>query len=782
MNLKDKKSPLFYRRPLCAALGTGLISFALSIVLPPIAKLWAALVLLLLFVACACGKLFLRFSHRTDKHGLHMLIALTAVLAALPLLVTYSTIDKPLSAADDTACQELHCTVTEILARKEDTASCLVKVTRIGTRRASYQALLSLPNDMADEGHTLEGTGILTSVNKRKNGAALLAKSILFSIKDFQIREHAFGALRISPFSRENPCTAALKALFSERTDQETASLLTALFLGDTSYFSPQTNLGFQRLGLSHLSAISGMNVTLLICLFELLLRRMYLAKSLRLAVCLCALFFYLWMVGFAASALRAALMQAIAIFAFVMRRQYDLLTVLALAAYGMCLFSPFTVYSVSFWLSVAATAGILLVVDQGREDAPPTFTAELIRVQTATQNEALWRKLLAYCQIPCKRLLHICRISLTVGLGAVCATLPITVLLFGTFSPLSPLATLLCTPFVQLLLYAACFFPLICLFPPLVLVVEKTAALLVLGVQHFSSPDFMLLYVDYLPILVITVLLVFLLFLYRVLALPAPASRITCLAFIAVSALILCGRYGENRSSRRLVYQPSAAEASVTMTHEGALLYVDLSKGTYSGIGACLETVKALESTVIHHYVVTTYESGLHQRFRLLCSSVKLKTVYLPRPTTRVEEEEASRLINFLDSCRVNTVFYENSQACQAAEGLSFVYSTAADTSGNQTPLLWLNSRDHTCLYISLSRLSGSLFTLFDQTVAEADTVILTDTGTKGAADAVMRLLQFCRPDARIVLKAAVPFAAQDEERRLLYANGTQVSLDLEE
>ncbi len=754
----------------------GLLSFAVTIILPPTGKAWAALVLLACSLVCLISALCLRSRRRWLCR-----IALTACLAALPLLISHTVIDIPISHADSKEPQSVSCTVTDVLSLTESTASCRVTVTSIDGKDADYGASALLPADVGSVGCVLRGTAVLTPVTSLANGSALLAQGILLRIDDLTVDEFAFTELHISPLLRENPCTTALKKLFQARTDSETASLLTALFLGDTSYFSPPTNLGFQRLGLSHLSAISGMNVTLLICLFELLLRRMHLAKSLRLTVCLAALFFYLWMVGFAASALRAAVMQTIVICAFVLRRQHDLLTVLTVAAYVMCLCAPFTVYSVSFWLSVAATAGILLVVDKERQAPPPSLTAELVRVQTATQREALWRKALAYAAIPCKRLLHICRLDLTVGLAAVCATLPIAVLLFGTFSPLSPLATLLCTPFVQLLLYAACFFPLICLCPPLVFLVEKTAALLVWGVQCLSSHDAVLLYVDYLPILLITTVLVLLLFLYQIPAWPKRLSKLTCLIALLLSALLLHGQYAANKSTVRLAYQPDTSEPAIALSYEEEILYIDVSNGRSGNGYSCLQAAQAMESTLIHHYVVTDYDSGLHTRFRRICADIKLKQVYLPTPLSQTEQAEADRLVEFLSSCRIGTAFYEAGKPYLLKEDLTFTYTEAADNTGNQTPILWVNSRGHTCLYMSLSRLKTSHMTVFDQAIAQADAVILTNVSGDDAAQAVTRLRRLCGEDTHIILKRSSPLELPQALGHLQYASADGLLIDLD-
>ncbi len=137
------------------------------------------------------------------------------------------------------------------------------------------------------------------------------------------------------------------------------AGLLRGLTIGDTEGISDTTLHEFRRTGLSHLLAVSGSNVSIVLAGIALLANRWSLRLRSSLAAAGLALF--VATVGPDASVLRAAAMGAVALFAMALGRPTEPLHVLGVALAVLVALRPQIVFSVGLHLSVAATIGIVL-------------------------------------------------------------------------------------------------------------------------------------------------------------------------------------------------------------------------------------------------------------------------------------------------------------------------------------------------------------------------------------------------------------------------------------
>ncbi len=166
------------------------------------------------------------------------------------------------------------------------------------------------------------------------------------------------------------------------------AAALPALVLGDTSMLAPETVAEFRSAGLTHLTAVSGANVTI-VCGAVLFSARLV---GPRAAVGLAALA----LVGFvvvvqpSASVLRAAVMGAIGLLGVLSHRRRQAMPALAATVIVLMIAAPELSVDVGFALSVSATAALIVVapvwsrrmVDRGW----PKPLADALAVATAAQ------------------------------------------------------------------------------------------------------------------------------------------------------------------------------------------------------------------------------------------------------------------------------------------------------------------------------------------------------------------------------------------------------------
>ena len=166
------------------------------------------------------------------------------------------------------------------------------------------------------------------------------------------------------------------------------AAMLPALVLGDTSAVPEATTAEFRAAGLTHLTAVSGANVTI-VCGAVLLVSRLI---GPRAAVLLAgvALAGFVVVVQPSPSVLRAALVGAVGLLGIVAHRRRQAMPALAATVVVLMIAAPELAVDVGFALSVLATAGLVLVapvwsrrlVDGGW----PKWLADALCVATAAQ------------------------------------------------------------------------------------------------------------------------------------------------------------------------------------------------------------------------------------------------------------------------------------------------------------------------------------------------------------------------------------------------------------
>lgn len=197
--------------------------------------------------------------------------------------------------------------------------------------------------------------------------------------------------------------------------EPRSGALIKGLTVGDTSDLGTPTIDTFRRAGLSHILAVSGSNVA--IVLGAVLVGLRSIGHRVRIAFGYLGLALFVLVVGPDASVLRAAAMGSIALACIAYGRTAEPLAALGLAVIGVIGLRPGMVFSVGMHLSAAATAGIVLFT--------PRIGRWLARLPVAL------------------------RTMLAATLGAQIAVAPILILVFEEFSVIAPVANALALPAV---------------------------------------------------------------------------------------------------------------------------------------------------------------------------------------------------------------------------------------------------------------------------------------------------------------------------------------------
>jgi ComEC/Rec2-related protein len=137
------------------------------------------------------------------------------------------------------------------------------------------------------------------------------------------------------------------------------AAIVRGLAIGDVNDMDARTEESLRRAGLSHLVAVSGSNVAIVLGTVALVCRR--LALRLRISLACFVLCAFVAVVGPEPSVLRAALMGAVGLAAIAAGHRAEPLHALGIAVIVLLCSRPAMVFSVGLHLSAAATAGIVL-------------------------------------------------------------------------------------------------------------------------------------------------------------------------------------------------------------------------------------------------------------------------------------------------------------------------------------------------------------------------------------------------------------------------------------
>ncbi len=168
-----------------------------------------------------------------------------------------------------------------------------------------------------------------------------------------------------------NPLYAQL-LLFKDRVRQTVkqilpmpeSALLNGILIGDDNDIPDDLKEDFRRTGTSHIVAISGFNVSIVIALVVTLLGRLIGPRQ-AAVIALPAIVLYVIFVGMSASVVRAALMSSIALIGLCFWRKGFTMNTLCAAACIMLVADPNLLYDVGFQLSFMATLGLVLYANR---------------------------------------------------------------------------------------------------------------------------------------------------------------------------------------------------------------------------------------------------------------------------------------------------------------------------------------------------------------------------------------------------------------------------------
>ncbi len=285
-------------------------------------------------------------------------------------------------------------------------------------------------------GQKIEATGKISYFDVSRNPGNFDMRSyyqfkgidFAVNLEESRLLENGFSYYREFLYKLREKLQKVYVSLLAE----DEYGVLSTMILGDDSLLNEKTENLYQKAGISHILAISGLHISILGMSLYQFLRKRGLSYGFAGIWSFFLVFSYSLMSGMAVSAQRALLMFGLLLLANTRGKAYDSLSSLAFAGLFLLIKNPLICFTASFQLSFTAVAGAVLF--------PPALKT-LWRVEEEKENGRGKKHLAAI------------RESFFLCLGIQLATIPLILYYFFEIPLYSILVNLLILPLVSGLL-----------------------------------------------------------------------------------------------------------------------------------------------------------------------------------------------------------------------------------------------------------------------------------------------------------------------------------------
>lgn len=163
----------------------------------------------------------------------------------------------------------------------------------------------------------------------------------------------------IDIFSIANNISNKVEEKIDLLLNEKEASLCKGLILGKTEEIEESIKENFRVVNISHILAISGLHVTYIVMLITIISQRI-IGKKYSTVFVIVVLIFYMFLVGFTPSIVRACIMGILVNLAFLVQRKNNFWNSLALSLLLILINNPYSILNIGLQLSYLATIGIV--------------------------------------------------------------------------------------------------------------------------------------------------------------------------------------------------------------------------------------------------------------------------------------------------------------------------------------------------------------------------------------------------------------------------------------
>ena len=587
-------------------------------------------------------------------------------------------------------------------------------------------------------GDVLSGCAYIEPIERGdESGIYLLSRNIRYSLTVYDAQREGTS---LTPSVLAAKARAYLTAVIEKRVPSEPGALLSALLLGEREGLSDSFRADMNRLGTSHMLALSGLHLSVLLLGIERLLTRLHIDKRCRYATVAALTLCYLFLTGFPVSAVRAGVMLLFVFLNFFLRREHDSTTALGLAVGLICTLQPFSALDSSLWLSAFATFGILLFLERENKN--------LIHIK----EYSLIRELCSYISL-----------SVKITLSATLATLPLTAYMFGKLPLLSVFANLIFAPLMHFLLIGAILVLALGWISLISLGVSFVAQMMIYLSSLLSAIPNTQITLDNPFVLAVFMLCVVLLFLYVGFCPKKLFLKRVPVCILLCTALILSSFYGvrflANINTLTVQYATTSAKNGdfFILKENGSTAVIDSTLSSKKYFGEIHDAMLSLGECEIDAYIFTSYSSSFQSAIEELLGSYTVHRIYLPSPQNKTERELFDEIKANAETRRVKLSEYTVGKAITVGNASFTLHYRTALGAGDSRTYFSLLYGEHSLAYLSAGMLTPYNTAKIKKELAETDGIFFGSFGTKNE-DLFENISHFTKARVYAGNAAAVP------------------------
>lgn len=516
----------------------------------------------------------------------------------------------------------------------------------------------------------------------------------------------------------------------------EEGNLCSALLLGNKHLLSLSVRRDFNRAGASHILALSGMHMSIIMGAAMFIIKRLTRKKFIIASVLSFFAITYLAVTGFSLSATRSVIMLLIVYLSILISALPDSLTSLSIAGFLIILFSPGAVLDASFWMSFAATLGILVFIpplnDYFREkaskyDNPLKFKVHKLLYSLITAIATGAAAIISLIAVLC---IFVKEISLFSIASSIILSIPtaITIILSLILLPLHSV------PFIS---------------QALALTLKLMAKFMIGYCAEISKLDGTVYSLNY-PFAIAMAIIVGLSLIYCFASKhKKPFSSIIPFAVCIVLCIGTMITYEKiNADTLKVSYINASSTSDIlVLSNQNEVVICDISNGSMSSYYMALDEVYEARATEIKAIMLTRYTNQHIPTLANVCSSIRVRELWVPTPQNEDEYYWLSRIYEFSKDLGVDVLLYDQGETLYAFGNIAIEHtSDKIDRSAVPLSLIGIYTIREHMTYVSPSFNESNISELAEHHFSKSKYIVFGNKGPKTKTEYTVQNIEKCK------------------------------------
>ena len=518
----------------------------------------------------------------------------------------------------------------------------------------------------------------------------------------------------------------SLSRVFRTKLDETTAEICSAMLLGNKTRLDNVIERDFSRAGASHLLALSGLHVSIIMGMLMLFLKKLRVPTKAIAVILIASSIFYLFLTGIKISATRSVIMVLLVYLSMLSSRQHDSLTALSYAGAFIMLISPCSVVDAGFWMSFGATLGILIYVP---------FFNDLIGMLTGKLgNKATLLKPLTTI--------------VSALIAGVFALIPLIIVLFVFIKKIS-LISIISSAALAIPAYLIILFSLLFLIFSKIPFIAFIMAKILSFSAHFmteycakiSEAENIVVSLNY-PFATIAAIALCAAFAYSMI--KRSKNMFTSLIPFALTLVLFVGAmyvYNYSEKDTVSVYYANSSSTSdmLVISNNGESIICDVGSGSNNSYYSILDAVSEARSTEIRAIILSRYTRRHVSSLYNVFTSQKVKELWIPYPSNDEDYYKMVRIVEYAERYGVSVRVYRDGETLYAFEDTQItLYSYKIERSATAISLISIDTQKERLVYCSpaFNETSKEEVEEINRIISESDYIIFGNKGPKTKTD----------------------------------------------